>query len=183
MMRLFFALELDKNTRDHLIKLMNRLRLSIQRGKWTRPENLHLTLVFIGDCDVQRVPDLREIAKAAAEPFSPFCLQLKNWGTFGKTSDILWVGISENVTLINLVADLRYLLRQAGFFVDERSYRPHITLARMTRLAEPITKIKPDDFATCSMISELTLMESVREKSILTYRPCFRQPFLSDPDQ
>lgn len=137
-MRLFFALNMDRSARREIVRLQTRMWGEHARGV-TRPENLHLTLAFLGNTDSARLEELRQILDRLE--VSPLSLCFDRIGVFHREGgDIWWLGMGENRELQMLQARLTKELAKAGFPVEERKYLPHLTLARR---ANP--KVTPKD--------------------------------------
>ena len=132
--RVFFALWPEAALQREL----GRRARAIERasgGRATRTENIHLTLVFLGDVAVARLPDL--CAAAGGVTGEPCALALDRLG-YWKHNRIAWAGTSAMPPpLAALVAGLEASLAAAGFAFDRRPYVPHITLVRQARAAEP----------------------------------------------
>ena len=122
-MRLFLAILPDPDMRDALCAVQHELRRRGVEGNFTRPENLHLTLAFIGD-----YPDPDAVLEALSElRFEPFSLALDGLGAFG---ELWWAGLRGNEALDALVRRLRRALAEAGIPFDRKRFSAHITLAR-----------------------------------------------------
>lgn len=130
-LRLFFALNMDRSARREIVRLQEHMWGNETRGL-TRPENLHLTLAFLGNTDSARLDELRQILEELVVP--QLSLRFDRIGVFRRESgDIWWLGMGENRDLQNLQTRLTKVLGKAGFPVDERKFVPHLTLARRTR--------------------------------------------------
>ena len=140
--RLFLALWPDPPVRQRLMQAAAEFRDDVA-GRWTRPENLHLTLVFLGNVAADRWPDLVRIA--ATTPGSRFDLELDH-GQFWPRNGIVCLAPRETPpALAELAGTLAARLRETGFPVERRPFRAHLTLARNGRsdrtrlpLAEPV---------------------------------------------
>lgn len=100
-------------------------------ARWTHPEDIHLTLVFLGSAS----PDQRRCAEAAAGRVraTAFALSMDRVGSFPRAR-VLWCGTAVAlVPLVELVGSLRRELGSCGFTLDQRPYAPHATLARNAR--------------------------------------------------
>ena len=171
-MRLFFAFELDEPTR---YALQTRL-LPVKRqvpARWTKPENLHLTLQFLGEQPPAAVPGLTEALDRAAADARSFAVSFSGFGTFRAASGLLWVGVTSGPEPARLVRQLRRQLLAQGFPAEERPWQPHLTVAREVRLAGTSLPPWPSD-PICSRIGSVSLMESVRLDGRLVYRPLYR---------
>lgn len=165
--RLFYALTFPASVRLSLIRLQDHIRSSAVRGNFTRKENIHLTLAFIGEVPSSEVTELCSVLDQLDG--KPFTLSFNRIGFFGR--DIWWTGAAYDPDLASLQGQLETKLRTKGYRVEERPFAAHITLARQVRLggsierrqvARPITPIP----VKCNRIS---LMESTRIDGRLTY--------------
>ena len=142
-MRLFIAIQFDREMKNALIAAQEAFRQQGVRGNYTRSENLHLTLAFIGEySDPDRVLEAMDAAVGvgaacgsdAAAPeegceddCGPIALKLDGVGAFG---DLWWAGLAENAALKTLVRRLRHALAEAGIPYDRKKFSPHVTLIR-----------------------------------------------------
>lgn len=112
-----------------------RARLRGEAIRWTRPENLHLTVEFFGATDPERIPELEAALAAAAARVPPFELRWGGWGTFGppRQPRVLWLG-TESAGLAALRGAVAAELRAAGGTPEARPFAPHLTLGRIGRL-------------------------------------------------
>ncbi len=134
-MRLFVAVLFTPEIIAELSAATDRLRNVAVSGNFTRPENLHLTLAFLGE--TSRADAIRS-AMAKASP-KPFTLTLSHFGRFKNTGgDIVWAGLREDSALSDYVERLYFALRGENFRLDERGFKPHITLGREVVLNAPL---------------------------------------------
>ena len=161
-MRLFVAILLEPGMRKALCRLQDGLRRRGMEGNWTRPENLHLTLAFIGD-----YPDPDAVMETLGTlRFESFRLEPDGFGAFG---ELWWVGLAESRELEALVRRLRHALADAGIPFDRKPFRPHITLIRKPRFpqrAEPFSVGPPKAGMTVERVS---LMLSTRGRTGMIY--------------
>ena len=157
-MRLFVAICLSPSVRDALTDRISSLRVQ-GTGSFTRPENLHLTLAFIGETDRLEVAEAALRRAAAGGAFSI------TTGDLGCFEDLWWVGIRENTALEQLALDVQRALRDAGFPIEDRPWRPHITLVRRWRGPEPQVSFTP----VSMWVEKLTLMKSEQSKGKQVY--------------
>ncbi len=125
-MRLFIAIELPAYIRDAL----DRIQAGIPGAKWVLPENLHLTLRFLGDADGVQAEDLAyELARIDMHSFE---IGLDGAGHFSGGAGVksIWMGVAPQEPLIALQAKVERACRRAGFPPERQSFKPHITLAR-----------------------------------------------------
>jgi len=163
-MRLFIAVNFNDDTRNKLITIKDELRANSIRGSFTLPENLHLTLAFIGECNAAQVDDLKSILDKIN--FESFDLTIERIGCFKRNDgDLWWAGIKESPNLTLLHRDILDKLKHAGFPVENRKYSPHITLGRKVVINKMPSPIVPFN----ETIAKIELMESKRFNGKLTY--------------
>ncbi len=125
-MRLFVALTLPEDVRRRLAGLAN----GLPGARWVKPENLHLTLRFLGEVDNLAAADVDDaLAKIQCPGFD---LSLNVIGHFGEGRKLraLWVGVEANADLMRLQEKIEQALIRAGLAPEPRKFKPHITLAR-----------------------------------------------------
>jgi 2'-5' RNA ligase len=163
-MRLFVAINFDTTTKSRLHSLRDELRAHAAHGNFSLPENLHLTLAFLGECDAKQAA----AAKAAMDAvhFEAFDLTIERVGCFKRDGgDVFWAGAREDKPLLDLQRDLTEKLFAAGFSLDRRRYSPHITLG-----LEVVTDWSPRRIeAFGETVSRIDLMKSERIQGKLTY--------------
>ena len=133
-MRLFFAINFNQATRSRLTALRDTLREASAYGNFSVSENLHLTLAFLGECDVREAAAAKTVLSWVR--FAPFDITVDRVGRFQRdTGELWWAGLSESRPLSHLRQDLADRLAAAGLELERRRFIPHITLGRevMTR--------------------------------------------------
>ena len=127
MIRLFVALELPEAVRERLAGLGG----GVPGARWTEPENLHLTVRFIGEVENGLLPDIDAALGSVSAP--AFDLVLDGVGQFGSgsRSRVLWAGVERNDALVHLNQKVESALVRAGLPREERRFSPHVTLARL----------------------------------------------------
>jgi len=150
------------------------------KGNLTLPENLHVTLKFLGEVSPSRLPVLHEaIAEAGGHAFSLECLGMFMMGKGGIVSARLGGDLE---ALSALAARLEDALAKRGFEREARPFHPHITLARNFHALES------DDVASMARkgcrfnVQEVILFESRREGGRLVYAPLFTHPLPPPPE-
>lgn len=167
-MRLFIAINFNETVKSNLIDTIDCLKDRGVSGNFTLVENLHLTLVFIGETN--RLSDVKSILDNAS--FNPFDITLENLGSFKcNDGDIFWMGIQAPKDLFHLQRQLRNSLIEANFAIENRTYRPHLTLARRASFPKDfdlktLARELPKQKAT---IDKISLMKSERLNGRLVY--------------
>lgn len=134
-MRLFYAIEFDRTVKDSLCAAMDKMKPCFIQGRFTPRENLHLTLVFLGEISGTRLTE----ACAAMDSVSAkrFSLCIGGVGFFRQTnSNLCWAGVETGEQLQTLYTSLCAELRERGFRTGTSPYRPHLTLVRQAILQE-----------------------------------------------
>ena len=122
-MRVFIAIILTEEMKCALGNVIHDMKKSGSRGNFTIPDNMHITLAFIGE-----VADVTEIEEALDEvEFRPFELKLEGFGRFGS---LYWAGLAEQPLLEQLVKNIRRALDDHGIAYDRKKFKAHITVAR-----------------------------------------------------
>ena len=167
-MRLFVAAVPGEELLAALVQAQEDLRRLGGRGNFSARENLHLTLAFLGETDR---PDgaRRALSRLTG---SPLALWAEGLGRFRRPEgDLCWAGIRPSPPLEAVARRLAGLLGEEGFSLEERPFRPHLTLAR--RLSLPggwtpgLEVLLPP---TPWRVERLDLMESTRREGRLQYR-------------
>lgn len=132
MRRIFIAINLPQEIKNGLVRLQEELSLNLSNIRWTAPDNIHLTLVFLGEIDEARTEKVCQITKEAVKDLEIFSLSLKGLGVFPEVRrpKILWIGVFGDSMLKLLNQSLFRRLSQAGFTLDDRAFTPHITIGR-----------------------------------------------------
>jgi len=164
-MRLFFAINFCSQTRNSLLALRDELKSLAEYGSFTLPENLHVTLAFLGECSTKQV----SVAKASVDSvrFEPFDILVERIGRFGGVQGeaLWWAGVRVNEPLAALHRDLTKNLFASGFVLDRRRFSPHITLGR--RVVTDATPWRIEPFG--EIVRKIDLMKSERIDGKLTY--------------
>ena len=131
-------------------------------GNYTREENLHLTLAFVGEYGN---PD--EVLDALEQvEFEPFEIRLDGVGNFG---DLLWAGVSGEEKLAVVARRLRHELAEAGIPFDKKKFRPHVTLIRRASYRTGQKLPKEPLRAEGMTVKRISLMKSERGKNGMVY--------------
>jgi 2'-5' RNA ligase len=135
--RLFVALEPPDAVRRRVAALAVELRRAAGRAaddvRWVPPENVHLTLQFLGAVPEERVGDVEAAVRAAAGQARPLSLEVRGAGGFpnARRPRVLWAGLEgDTAALAELVRELGRRLAPLGFPPEERPFSAHLTLGR-----------------------------------------------------
>ncbi|HWR55494.1 MAG TPA: RNA 2',3'-cyclic phosphodiesterase [Negativicutes bacterium] len=166
-MRLFLAISFDARTKEHILAVQRRLQAA-GRGNFPRPENLHLTLAFLGELAPQQEPAIREAMDSVSVP--AMRLAFDRTGRFRREDgDLWWLGLAPNSALTTLQKELSDSLRSRGFILESRRFSPHITLARRVTLRGPLDEDGLLEVPFAAEADTVSLMLSERIGGALTY--------------
>ena len=159
-MPLFIAVNFDNEVKKQFLEIQEKLREQSVRGNFSRPENLHLTLIFLGETPPERLGSLFSIMDGIDAP--PFEISFNRTGCFTHSQkELWWVGLEPGCPglsqLEEIHAQLLENLSAAGFSFDKRPFNAHVTLGREVKCISPITLNCPKIVA---QVSRVSLMKS-----------------------
>lgn len=127
MIRLFVAIELPETVKADLARLCS----GVPGAKWVKPENLHLTMRFIGEVSEDTAADIAAALDQIRAPGFDFVLSGVGQFASGRKPRVLWVGVEKNASLGHLHGKVESTLVRTGIEPERRRFSPHITLARL----------------------------------------------------
>jgi RNA 2',3'-cyclic 3'-phosphodiesterase len=130
-MRLFVALEIPSTVRNNLAEFVKQLRALAAQPRWVRPENLHVTLKFIGEVLPEKLGAIRA-ALAGVRSESAVRIDFRGLGFFPEETRprVFWVGMNASPNLKTLATDIDDATQKLGIPREQRPFLPHLTLAR-----------------------------------------------------
>jgi 2'-5' RNA ligase len=136
-LRTFIAVELASSVITRAGDLIDKLRVAAAEINWVRPQQMHLTLKFLGDVPDTETPDICRVVSEVAADFEPFEITFRGAGAFpnAKQPRTLWIGIEDGADeLKSLQAALDDALKaKLGFAKEPRGFHPHLTIGRVKR--------------------------------------------------
>lgn len=184
--RVFCAINLPGEVREKVLAHSLKLRQAAPEAQvsFSRPDNIHLTIKFLGDISVSRVDSLSNAAANAASGFEPFAMRVQGSGTFPTRGAprVLWIGIEDvHGRLDELYSRLEDECAKAGLGKEARAFHPHLTLARLRKpegaraLAEAHKQMQfgPIEFS----VSELLVIRSELSSAGSKYTTISRHRF------
>lgn len=189
-MRLFVGVELADPVRAAAAEVAERLRPRLQRSRtkvdarWIAPENLHITVWFLGEVTDDRAD---AIVGALQPAFSTpaFDLHVRGCGAFPPSGAprVFWLGLTSGVDSLRRIYDeVEDRFAPLGFASEKRAYIPHLTIARVKdvhgasprQLRETLTAM-PADCGSCR-VEAVTLFRSRLSPKGASYEPLLRVP-------
>jgi RNA 2',3'-cyclic 3'-phosphodiesterase len=131
-MRLFVAINFTAKDRQRMGRATRRMREAELPVRWVDPDQLHLTLKFLGEVRPERVGAVEAAIARVAAKTRPFTMQLGGSGAFPTTRrpKVIWLGANASHELRCLKHDLEWELAPLGFEREVRAFHPHVTLGR-----------------------------------------------------
>ena len=174
--RCFIAIELSREIRETLWQIEDELKKTIDGVKWVKPDNIHLTLKFLGHIEKEIVEGIKEILNKIAGQTKPFKIKLSSPGAFPSPDRprVIWIGVEENKESSHLANLIDEKTASLGIEKESRAFHPHLTLARVKFLKDKFSvknafaslKVSPVEMTA----SKVTLFQSTltREGAIYT---------------
>lgn len=138
MKRIFIAVKIDPG--ENLLNMISSLKAGFkdEKIKWTETENFHLTIAFLGNTEESRIKAINNMLLTTCEGFGEFEIVIKGAGVFKKISDprIIWTGIETSDKLNKLYDCINSGLKGTGISLEERTFRPHLTLGRIKSIRD-----------------------------------------------
>jgi RNA 2',3'-cyclic 3'-phosphodiesterase len=134
MIRTFVAVDVSPEVKDRAAQVIAECRQLGVEAKWVAPENMHLTLQFLGNVRENELPAICRNLEQAIRRLPPFDVICRGVGAFPRPERprILWLGMSEGrEALIALQATVEKALQPLGFRGEARQFEPHLTLGRL----------------------------------------------------
>lgn len=159
-------------------------QLNQNRMSWTRPENWHITLYFLGDTPSEKVPALTSLIAESFSNVKEFATELTEVGVFPnqRNPKVLWLGLQNLSPIMDAYCQLGDLLRKNGFAFDDKPLKPHLTIARIKSIenSAAIRSIQ-EQYAGFVfepvLLDRIVLFESILSSSGPLYKPLFTGKF------
>ena len=185
-MRLFIAIEIPPEVRAALAALLKEFRAIAPQVKWVRPENVHITLKFLGETDSPKLAAM-QTALSAIRSSQAVTLHFHGLGFFPneKRAKVFWAGMESSPNLPALVAEIDQAMHKFGFALEDRAFTPHLTLARFqppglpSRLAAAAHETASRDFGSLTA-REFHLIESKLKPTGAEYTNLQSFPFVAE---
>lgn len=183
--RTFIAVGLSDAVKDNLASLQEQLSRDAGGVKWTRIENMHLTLLFLGEVTQLEVVEICRVVQSRSRKHQSFSFEVEGVGAFPnlRRPKILWAGVAGGVDMLRaLHADLEEGLLELGCYRrEDREYTPHLTLGRLSHedrteeWAKTLTKVG-DWKGGASPVDEVLVMSSELRRDGPEYSVMGRAP-------
>lgn len=167
-MRLFVAINFTVKDRRRMYSAVRKLRDAELPVHWVEPDQLHMTLKFLGEVRPERVGDVKGAVARVAEKTEPFTMLMRGAGAFPtmRRPRVVWLGAEASPELRCLKHDLEWELAPQGFEREVRAFHPHVTVGRATNEARAgdfrdfEALVDAMDFERAITVRTVDLMES-----------------------
>ena len=174
-LRLFFAIELNSELRQALSQLIDELKQEPwgHRVRWVHPENLHVTLRFLGTTNPEKISELATHAHNAINKIEPFPLQLHNIRFFPSPTAprAIAADIIPTSELFELAHALEEVASNLGFTPETKPYLPHLTLGRIIHHHAPNLREELNLNTSPMLVNEIVLFNSKKTEYSQSYTP------------
>ncbi|MBX9973393.1 RNA 2',3'-cyclic phosphodiesterase [Cytobacillus firmus] len=128
----FFALKLPDETKETLKEYCVNLCSKMPFSRWVHQEDYHITLAFLGSAPEENLQKAANLAADSIRNEKRFPLHICKLGVFGKQDAprIFWCGTQQDKHLQDLRSKVYSACQEAGFELETRPFKPHITMAR-----------------------------------------------------
>ncbi len=165
--RSFIAINITETLRAEFSEIISVLKKSGSDMKWVRPENLHLTLKFLGNVEIQKLEAIKTGLKNALSGNTSFDISFEGIGCFPnfRKPRVIWIGIKAAPDLQNIYRDVENALFPLGIDKEKRSFSPHLTLGRFNStkrlqvLTDIMTPFRDKKFGAMR-VNKISLMKS-----------------------
>jgi RNA 2',3'-cyclic 3'-phosphodiesterase len=182
--RLFVALDLPEAVRHALAELIANLKPKSRGARWVQPENLHITLKFIGHVGNEKLSPIQS-ALSSIHAAQPIELHFRGMGFFPneRRPRAFWCGVAGSPNLAELAADIDRALAPLGIEAETRPFTPHLTLARfksdegVREMVHAATDMKSADFGVATE-TNFHVYESLLKSTGAQYNRVASFPFV-----
>jgi 2'-5' RNA ligase len=178
MKRIFIGLKVEQGEQLRDMISAVKKELESDKIKWTYPDNIHITLAFLGDTEEDKISPLGTMLKDQCGGSGKFELILKGAGVFRSMSDprILWTGIEPSERLLQLNAAIIQGLKNLDIKIEERPFNPHLTIGRIKHINDQqafrvLIEKYQDNILQVVPVNQVTLYESILLQAGPLYKP------------
>lgn len=179
MKRLFIAVKIEAN--EQLQAIIADLKKSGKNNiNWVDLNHLHLTLEFLGNTEETIIDSIKTAIEETCMLHKAFELELSGTGTFGNRNKphVLWIGIKPCPELMSIQNSIHKKLLQLGFELEQRPYKPHLTLGRIKKIENiqsfnDIIDKHSNTYTGKTSVYNIILFESILTKAGATYKQAY----------
>jgi 2'-5' RNA ligase len=180
LIRTFIAIELPDDFKEMLTFFQKELKKQAPSVRWISVENIHVTLKFLGEVEVERLAEIEHALDHVRRDSTVFSLRTKQFGGFPnlKKPRVCWLGFETSSEMLTLQRRIEDALELAGFERDSRTFSPHLTLGRI-KLPQNFDALyaftENNPFPACEIaVKEYCLIRSNLKPQGAVYTPIHR---------
>lgn len=137
LLRTFIAIEFPPAIQNAIYEACKPLRQLLEPSsvRWVPPQNIHLTLKFLGEISPTNLEMLTQMLKTEANQHTPFEMEIGGLGSFPnpRRARVIWVGIRAPASLETLQRNVEAATVRLGYPAEERRFSPHLTIGRVNQ--------------------------------------------------
>ena len=166
--RAFLAIPIPPQVKASIERLQKHLAAQIPDIRWTKPDNLHLTMHFFGDVSEETLEKIKVSMLSVKSCQQPFLVEVKGFGAYPslRRPRVLWLGLQPEGQLRQLHEACRKSLAQAGVMTDSRPFSPHVTIGRL--------KQQKPDLTDLFQAVDNTLISQLSVDRLVLFESCLR---------
>lgn len=135
-LRLFIAIELSEKQKEEIALLQEKTKCYLTGVRWVRPEQMHLTLKFLGDTRSEQVTAIKTAMDESTACFKSFQVKYGSCGVFPSPhkARVIWLDLKEGkAEVTDMAKKIEQALSIKGFKPEKRFFKPHLTIGRIRR--------------------------------------------------
>jgi 2'-5' RNA ligase len=176
--RAFVAVRIDPGVAERIATAEAQLDDSVKGIRWVKPDNLHLTLKFLGGVSEDKIAPIADALESALRSMERFSVGCRGLGVFPdiRRPRVLWAGL-QGAALGRLAAAVEETLASIGFAREEREFKPHLTIGRWRdfagrpdALSQVMERWREHDFGASEM-NEVIFFQSVLKPDGAVHTP------------
>jgi len=181
--RAFVALELSPEIKQAIAEYLQPLRKLSDKVRWVKPENIHLTLKFLGDTPTKQIEAISGTLEEISHHYAPISVEIAGAGSFpnSRRPRVLWIGLDDPSGEISAFAsEVDRQLQAFGFAREKREFSPHLTLGRVKdgNIREVLDFLRDNPWPPARVkLAACTFMKSDLQRSGAVYSPLAVIPF------
>jgi RNA 2',3'-cyclic 3'-phosphodiesterase len=185
--KLFIAVGFDEHFQNLMAPWIKKIRTSIEQRevypKWTAPNNYHVTLVYLGETEIERIPAIEKALINVANRHDSFSLKIRGLSAFPslQSGRVIYLGVQRSQALLNLQSDLEGLLVPPEKV--EFDYSPHLTIARLRNPQSCQDMLSPFNHLDLKkqLVTKVSLFENVLEGNFPSYKELYTADLNESP--
>ena len=148
MLRSFIAIELPAEIQQAIYRSTASLQKALSRPlvRWVAPQNIHLTLKFLGDVSPANLERLADVLRLEVVTHAAFTMSVGQLGAFptSRRPRVFWIGLDAPATLLAVQRGVEAVAARMGYPLEERPFSPHLTIGRLSQniIAADLQKIR-----------------------------------------